>query len=316
MNIPAFLLKAAQIPYAIVVLVITLLNLSFSTLSVGPAGFGYRLTDSFSRVFLNNRVLVAPAFQLIPGESVASLNKRIRQTYTPNLHPYFVTHGHSSNVPTGWIYTELTNPTATPSEVVLSFVPHRCGRATLFLVRQGPRVGSPNAARPNAARLDSVATLRQNTPLSQRFFTTYQYALPFTVPPGQTIGVLLRTDTYVGYNEVDLTLSSRTTFTEQLLTNNMMELLVIFSCLVIGLTALGVGIATPSRFLRIFGCMMLVMMLQVAGSYGYLSVLPYPDFMSFNSSNITSCCWFMLIVMSQLFVYEVADSSLKCNNWG
>lgn len=315
MNIPAFLLKAAQIPYAIVVLVITLLNLSFSSPPVGPAGFGYRLTDSFSRVFLNNRVLVASAFRLIPGESVVSLNKRIRQTYKPNLHPYLVTHGHSSKVPTGWIYTELTNPTATPSEVVLSFLPHRCGRATLFLVRQGPRVGSPNAARPNAARLDSVATLRQNTPLSQRFFTTYQYALPFTVPPGQTIGVLLRTNTYVGYNEVDLTLSSRTTFAEQLLTNNMMELLVIFSCLVIGLTALGVGIVTPSRFMSIFGGMMLVVMLQVTAFYGYLSRLPYPNFMSFNSSNITPCCWFTLIVTSQLFVYEVFKPTIQTVRW-
>jgi len=165
------------------------------------------------------------------------------------------------------------------------------------------------------APLDSVATLRQNTPLSQRFFTTYQYALPFTVPPGQTIGVLLRTNTYVGYNEVDLTLSSRATFTEKLLVNNMMELLVMFSCLVIGLTSLVVGIATPSRFMSIFGCMMLVVMLQVAAFYGYLSGLPYPDFMSFNSSNIISCCWFTLIITSQLFVYEVFKPAIQTMRW-
>jgi signal transduction histidine kinase len=298
---PILRLRIGLILYGIGLILVTLLNLFFPASSVLPEGFGFRLTHSFERVFLNNRVLVAPAFQLIPGESAASLKKRIRQTYKPNLHPYLVTHGHSSNVPTGWIYTELTNPTATPSEVVLSFLPHRCGRATLFLVR-------PKS-------LDSVATLRQNTPLSQRFFTTYQYALPFTVPPGQTIGVLLRTNTYMGYNEVDLTLSSRTTFTEQLLVNNMMELLVIFSCLVIGLTALVVGIATPSRFMRIFGCMMLVIMLQVAAFYGYLSGLPYPDFMSFNSSNIISCCWFMLIVTSQLFLYEVFKPAVQTVRW-
>lgn len=287
--------------YGIGLSLVTLLNLFVPTSSVPPEGFGFRLTHSFEQVFLNNRVLTAPTFQLIPGESVASLKKRIRQTYKPNIHPYLVTHGHSSNVPTGWIYTELTNPTATPSEVVLSFLPHRCGQATLFLVR-------PKS-------LDSVATLRQNTPLSQRFFTTYQYALPFTVPPCQTVGVLLRTNTYVGYNEVDLTLSSRATFTGQLLVNNMMELLVIFSCLVIGLTALAVGITTPSRFMSIFGCMMLVVMLQVASFYGYLSGLPYPDFMSFNSSNITSCCWFTLIVTSQLFVYEVFKPAIQAVSW-
>ncbi len=287
--------------YAAALLIITLLNIFFPTSQTVPAGFGYRLTDSFERVLLNNRVLVASAFRLIPGESAASLKKRIRQTYKPNLHPYLVTHGHSSNVPTGWTYTELTNPTAAPSEVVLSFLPHRCGQATLFLVR-------PKS-------LDSVATLRQNTPLSQRFFTTYQYALPFTVPPGQTVGVLLRTDKYVGYHEVDLTLSSRTTFAEQLLVDNMMELLVIFSCLVIGLTALGVGIVTPSRFMRIFGGMMLVVMLQVAAYYGYLSGLPYPDFLSFNSSNITPCCWFMLIVTSQLFAYEVFKPAIQTVRW-
>gem|GEM_PF-5019210 len=71
---------------------------------------------------------------------------------------------------------------------MLSLPQFRCSRVTLFLAQAGP---------PMANRLDSVATFRNNTPLAERFFLSYQYAFPLTVPPGQTTGVLLRTYTCV-----------------------------------------------------------------------------------------------------------------------
>ncbi len=303
-------LRVGLILYGIGLLAVTLLHVFFPTSQVAPAGFGYRLTDSFERVSLNNRVLAARTFRLLPGEPVDALRKRIGQVFKPNQYAHAVVHGHSSSVPEGWVYFTLTNPTATSKELVLSFPPYRCGRATLFLLQVGPR-----QAGPRLARLDSVATLRQSTPLVERFFPNYQYAFPLTVPPGQTTGVLLRTNGYVGYLEFDLKLSSRRFFTGQLLGNTMEELLVIFSCLIIGLVSLVVGLATPSLLMRTYGYVMLVTMLMACAYYGYLSGLPYPNFLSFNSSNISSCFWFLLNAIAQLYLYQAFKPAVRGLRW-
>ncbi|TAE23527.1 MAG: hypothetical protein EAZ91_22080 [Cytophagales bacterium] len=298
-------LRVGLILYGIGLLTVTLLNLVSRPSTVIPDGVGYRLTDSFERVSLNNRVLAAPDFRPIPGESTDTLRQRIGRVFKPNEYPHAVIHGHSSNVPEGWVYFPLTNPTATPKEVVLSFPPYRCGRATLFLVQVGPRL----------ARLDSVATLRQSTPLADRFFLSYRYAFPLILPPGQTTGILLRTNGYVGYHEFDLQLSLRSFFTGRLLANTMEELLVIFSCLIIGLVSLVVGLATPSLLMRTYGYVMLVTMLMACAYYGYLSGLPYPNFLSFNSSNISSCFWFLLNAIAQLYLYQAFKSAVRGLRW-
>lgn len=314
-------LRVGLLLFGIGLLTVTLFNLVFRPASVAPDGFGYRLTDSFERVSLNNRVLMAPAFRTIPGESTDALRQRIGQVFKPNKSPYVVTHGYWTDVPEGWVYVPLTNATATSKEVVLSFPAYRCGRGTLFLAHNNqlivsrPLVAPPSVARPSVARLDSVATLHQNTPLVDRFFLTYHHAFPLTLPPGQTTGVLLRTNGYIGYHEFDLQLSSRNAFTGWLLRNSIEEMLVIFSCLIIGLISLGVGFAARSSLMRLFGLVMLVVMGQTCAYYGYLSELPYPDFMSFNSSNITSCFWILLNLTAQPFLYEVFRPVVRNLRW-
>lgn len=301
-----FQLRVGLLLYGIGLLTVTLLNLVFPSATVDPNGVGYRLTDSFERVSLNNRVLMAPAFRPISGEPTDALQKRIGQSFRPNKSPYAVTHGYWTDVPEGWVYVPLTNATASAKKVVLSFPAYRCGRATLFLTQNN---------RPSVARIDSMATLRQNTPMTERFFLTYHHAFPITLPPGQTTGVLLRTNGYIGYHEFDLQLSSRTVFTGWLLRNTIEEMLVIFSCLIIGLVSLVVGFAARSSLMRMFGFVMLVVMGQTCAYYGYLSELPYPDFMSFNSSNITSCFWLLLNAVAQLFLYEAFKPAIRDLLW-
>ncbi|TAE25401.1 MAG: hypothetical protein EAZ91_19015 [Cytophagales bacterium] len=304
-------LRVGLILYGIGLVTVTLLNLVFHPSTVIPDGVGYRLTDSFEQVSLNNRVLMAPAFRPIPGEPTDALRQRIGRGFKPNKSPYTVMHGYWTDVLESWVYVPLTNATTTPKEVVLSFPTYRCGQATLFLAQNS----KPLVAPPSVARLDSVATLRQNTPLTERFFLTYHHAFPLTLPPGQTTGVLLRTNGSIGYHEFDLQLSSRTAFTGWLLRNSVEEMLVIFSCLIIGLVALVVGFAARSSLMRLFGLVMLVVTGQTCGYYGYLSELPYPDFMSFNSSNITSCFWLLLNLTAQPFLYEVFKPAIRDLRW-
>lgn len=267
-----------------------------------PNGFGYRLTTAFNTSSLNNRVLVASRFRLVPGESLTSLQKRIRQSFSPNRYGHAVVYGHSSEVPEGWMYFRLTNPTATQTEVVLSMPQYRCSRATLFLERAGNR-------------LDSVATLLNNTPLADRFFLSYLYAFPITLAPGQTSGVLLRTNAYVGYHEIDLKLTNRRAFQEDVFSDIIQEGAIMLCCLLIGLVSLGIGLATPNRLMSAFGALMILTMVQFAFVYGYLSPIRYPQSTSFNSITIGTSTKLVLDIAVQLFLYESIKPVAQAFRW-
>ena len=308
---PKFTLMSGLSLYGFGLVVLTLLDVLSASPSVNPDGFGYRLTDSFKETSLNNRVLFASAFRLVPGESLAQLRARIRPTFAPNRNVHVVAHGHSSVVPEGWVYLRLTNASKTPKEVVLSMPQHRCSRATLFLEWTGP----PTAGSSMTNQLDSIAMLLNDTPLADRFFLSYRHAFPITLSPGQPVGVLLRTNSYLGYHEFDLKLSSRRVFLEDTLGDIIREWLVIISCLIIGIISLLIGLTTPSRLMSTFGFMMIMITLQVAFFYGYLSPLPYPKSTSFTSITIGTNIKLLLDCAVQLFIYQAIKPAIREFRW-
>ncbi|MBC7570317.1 MAG: hypothetical protein H7319_11360 [Spirosoma sp.] len=318
---PKFSLTVGLSLYGLGLVVLTLLDVFSASPSVNPDGFGYRLTDSFRQTSLNDRVLFAPSFRLVPGESLTRLNGRIRQTFVLNRNVHAIAHGHSSVVAEGWVYLTLTNASKTLTEVVLSMPQHRCSRATLFLERAGPPMAGPPMANrslvapPIVARLDSIATLLNDTPLADRFFLSYRHAFPISIPPNQQVGALLRTNAYLGYHEFDLTLSSRHAFLEDTLSDIIREWLVIFTCLIIGIISLLIGLTTPSRLMSTFGFMMIMITLQVAFFYGYLSPLPYPKSTSFTSITIGTNIKLLLDITTQLFIYQAIKPAIRDFRW-
>ncbi|MEZ0485257.1 ATP-binding protein [Fibrella aquatica] len=308
---PKFSLTLGLSLYGFGLIVLTLLDVFSASPSVNPDGFGYRLTDSFTQTSLNNRVLFTPTFRLVPGESVTSLTGRIRKTFTLNRNVHAVAYGHASVAPEGWVYFRLTNATKTTKEVVLSMPQHRCARATLFLERAGPRLVGPIMAN----QLDSIATLMRSTPLADRFFLSYRYAFPITLPPGQLTGVLLRTNAYIDYHEFDLKLSDRRVFLEEAIGDIIREWMVIFTCLIIGIISLVIGFTTPSPLMSTFGLMMLTVMLQIAFFYGYLGPLPYPKSTSFTSNTIATNTRLLLVIAAQLFIYQAIKPAIRELRW-
>ncbi|MBO0948196.1 ATP-binding protein [Fibrella forsythiae] len=298
---PKFSLTLGLSLYGIGLVVLTLLDVFSASPLINPNGFGYRLTDTFRETSLNNRVSFALAFHLIPGESLPRLTGRIRQSFTPNRNVHAISYGHSSVVPEGWVYLRLENSSNTSKEVVLSMPQHRCSRATLFLERNN--------------RLDSIATLLNDTPLADRFFLSYRHAFPLTLVPGQPVGVLLRTNAYVGFHEFDLKLSSRRVFLEDTLGDIVREWLVMIFCLIIGIISLIIGFTTPSQLMSTFGFMMVMITLQVAFFYGYLGPLPYPKWTSFSSITIGTNIKLLLDSAVQLFVYQAIKPAIREIRW-
>lgn len=146
--------------------------------SVSPAridavnGPVYTPGPSFETESLNDRMLVSQTFCLDSGRVVRG--PAIRRSFTRNTNSESLLHGNSARVPVGWAYIALRNNTDQPMSLVLSMPQYRCNQATLGLGQPGPGKATGSAAYPPmATHFAQVGTLRNNTPLEDRFLPVF-----------------------------------------------------------------------------------------------------------------------------------------------
>lgn len=262
----------------------------------------YTLAPSFDTESLNNRMLVShawpgPGFHLAPDQSLARLLPAIRQTFRRNPHPDAVLHGNSALVPVGWAYIELRNATNQPRPLVLSMPQYRCNQATLWIGQKD--------------RFALVGTLRNNTPLGDRFYPFFNYAFPFTIPPQTTVPLLLRTRNYASFHEVDVRLSRQRTYAEAAYIDSIRDGANVVVFLILALVALLVGWLSKSQLLRWFGAFLVSLSVMSASHLGHLSLLPYPDWQSVNADTIGTFCRILINAMVHPFFYEMIKPAIR-----
>ena len=268
----------------------------------------YTLAPSFDTEPFNNRMLVSHAwpglgFHFAPDQSFARLLPAIRQTFRRNPHPDAVLHGNSALVPVGWAYIELRNATNQPRHLVLSMPQYRCNQATLWIGHQaGPRVTD---------RFALVGTLRNNTPLGDRFYPFFNYAFPFTIPPQTTLPLLLRTQNYASFHEVDVRLSRQRTYAEAAYIDSIRDGANVVVFLILSLVALLVGWLSASELLRWFGLSLLSLSIMCASHVGYLSLLPYPAGWSLNADTVGVFCRIWINIMIHPFFYQMIKPAIR-----
>ena len=293
--------------------------------SVSPADIDYAnrpvytLTPSFETEALNNRMLVSQTFRPFAarpdsarewppmtahGQSRAQLLQIIRQTFRRNLHPNAILHGNAAHVPVGWAYIELHNATDLPQSLVLSMPQYRCNEATLWVgqTQAGPQIAGP---------FTLVGTLRNNTPLGNRFYPFFNYAFPFTVAPRTTVPVLLRTQNYASFHEVDVLLSRQRTYTEMAFLNSIRDGVNVVVFLILAIVAMLIGWLSQSQLLRWFGVHLLSLSVMCASHVGYLSLLPYPDWGSINADTVGTLCRIWINAMVHPFFYHMIKPAIR-----
>ena len=273
----------------------------------------YTITASFVTGSLNSRMLVSQSWPDVTrpgsgwaasGQSLARLVPAIRRSFRRNTYPDAVLHGNAALVPVGWAYIELRNATDQPQQLVLSMPQYRCNQATLF-------VESLPVAGRLAPTTDSVGTLRNNTPLDERFFPYLQYAFPISLPPRALVPVLLRTESHVGYHEVDVRLWRRGTYVETAFTDSLRDGLQVLVCLLIGGVALVVGLAAANRLLLGYGGYLCSLALAFSCQFGYLNFWDYPAELSINAATVGTLGRLLINSTIHPFLYAVVRPALR-----
>ena len=255
----------------------------------------YTITASFETDQINNRMLVSHSWSgprwldqpqrspMAPdSQSTTRLVSDIHRLFRPNPHPEAVLHGNSASVPMGWAYIELRNATGQPQHLVLSMPQYRCNRATLWMGmvgegREGPRM---------ADRFTRLGTLQNTTPLGDRFYPFFNYAFPLAIPPQATVFLLLRTQSRASFHEVDVQLSRQRAYAQATFMGSIRDGANVVVFFILAVVALLIGWLSASRLLRWYGIYLLSLSSMCASHAGYLSGLPYPDWLSINADTV------------------------------
>ncbi len=265
--------------------------------SIDRPGY-YLITPRFNTDRINSRMLMSHNFRLAPNDSLAQAVAAIRRQFRPNTDPDVVAYGNAVHVPVGWAFVELVNATDQPQAIVLSMSQIRSNLATLF-------VGRDN-------RLDFVGTVRNTTPLGQRFFPSLNLAFPVDLPPRTTLPLLLRSESRVGFHEVDVRLSRQDVYSKTTFIDNIRDGAQVIVCLLLASLALLIGWRSNNRLMLTYGSYMLSLCGAFSCLFGYLYFLPFPgEETSINAATLGTLFRLGIGITIHPFLYEVIKPAIR-----
>lgn len=263
----------------------------------GAEGSVYTITSAFKSDQLNSRMLVSPTFLFNRNDSLTRLLPALRRRFRPNPNLNSVAHGNAARVPVGWAFVELRNATDQTQALVLSMQHYRCNMATLFVGR--------------GSRFDSVGTVRNTTPLGDRFFPSLNLAFPISLPPRATLPLLLRTESRVGFHEVDVRLARQDVYFTTSFIDSIRDGSQVIVCFMLAVVALLIGWRSDNRLMLTFGGYMFSLGLAFSCLFGYLFFLPYPAWTSVNAATLGTLFRLGASITIHPFLYEVVKPAIR-----
>ncbi len=263
----------------------------------GNSGPVYTIPPQFESSQINSRMLISGAYRFNLNDSLTRLLPTIRRRFHLNPSPDAVAHGNAAYVPVGWAFIELVNPTTQPRRLVLSMPQYRCNQATLFVGRAG--------------RFECVGTVRNTTPVGNRFFPALQLAFPIDLPPRTTLPVLLRTESRVGFHEVDVRLSRQDSYGRMAFVGSIRDGAQVIICFMLAVVALLIGWRAANRLMVAFGGYLFSLSLAFSCQFGYLSFLPYPAWTSVNAATLGTLFRLGVSITVHPFLYEIVKPAIR-----
>lgn len=169
--------------------------------------------------------------------------------------------GASWSNQTGWAYIELVNPADTPLDIVFTTSHLRCDALKAYSLE--------------GDQLRKIGEVARNLPLSYRPFNTFEFALPIRVLPQDTLGFLLCSTRYSGFNVISPILFGKAHFPNFLIKKRLIISFRLSVLLVIILLISGMGILfkqPPLLFLSIY--LVSILLLLTANAY-FFDLFPY-----------------------------------------
>ena len=224
----------------------------------------------------------------------------LRQKQTQQfINQHFATKSSSETLVLGksyhqseaWIYFEIINPVASTQKLVVDASHLRCDALQIYTIDEGiPTL---------------TGSIERATPLSERVYPFYEFALPISSPPNDTVRVMLRSSRFTGLHELDLQLSTEKEFKEYALTKNLKNTFTVYWFFAFAVFMLVVGGIFRQKKLIYLGGFLFGLCIIYLNSGYFVDTFPFASQSALGPSNAGSFSIFLTNALFHPFAYQM-----------
>lgn len=227
----------------------------------------------------------------------------ITSDFSPNTDPGLVPIGPAYRQAEAWVYLPLVNATSRKRNLVIELDHNRCDTLEAFLLTSRKR---------KPVRLGH---LFRRLPLDQRPIPVREFALPFTLAPRDSVGLLLHSQRTTGIHELSISLSTKTQFIIHHEQDQLMRLSALMSAFFLVFTVCSLGLMFKHWLLVHFGLYMLAIALGLLNYNYFFDDFPFPTKLGLNANSIGLFMIFLGNAMLHPFGLAYLQSLTRFKGW-
>lgn len=236
-----------------------------------------RIDQDFSSEGLNDIVLVSTKLREADLKRANLRDYVLENTATAERKKSVISLGNYRKHPEAWFYIQIVNVGNTSRNLVVEETNHlRCDALGVFTF--------------NDKGVKKWGSVLRSTPLSERKIPFYTFAIPIKIKAKDTLNLLIQTQRFHAYHEVNLSISSHDFSLSQMLNTFIFRLINVILIVISMLVLFILGWIFSDRkmlFLSLFLCVIAISMMIPFGFvdrlmlYPNLSIASTPIFMGF-----------------------------------
>ncbi len=244
------------------------------------------ISDAFESQKINQYVKFSTNFKEVDLKR-KNLRQYLLKNFTPKLNNKEIALGKASDSNYGWIYFEIFNQTAHKQNLTFETDHIRCDGIEAYTLQKDS--------------LKHLATIKRQTPLTERDYPILTFAFPLKIEPKDTLKVLLRSERYSGINVLDLTLSREKKFIENSQYIAINGIFQISFTLVVVFFLISFGVIFRHKLLLYNGFFIFGIMLGIAANFYFYDQIDFPKILTLNQSNVGSLVMYITNVLYHPF---------------
>ena len=223
------------------------------------------IDQDFSSENLNDKVLVSTKIRETDLKRTNLKAYILKNTTVANHKKSVISLGNYQKYPDGWFYIQLVNAGNTSRSLVMEELNHvRCDAMEVFTF--------------NDKGLKKWGQVIRSTPLAERKIPFFVYAIPFQINAKDTLNLLIHTQRFYGYHEVNFTIASYDFSLRQILNTAISRLIQIVLVIISMLVLLILGWIFSDRKMLLLSIFLCVIAISMASFFGFMDwVMIHPN---------------------------------------
>ena len=217
------------------------------------------------------------------------LKNHIMRSFKRNDKNDIVFLGESYNNEYRWIYFEIISQSLVAKKLAIDATHLRCDGLEGFILKN--------------TQLVPLGKIKRDTPLDERAYPYFDFALSLTIQPTDTLGILIQSERHSGIHELDLTVSENKSYIKKAQFENFKGNFSIAYCSTFMIVMLFLGMLFKQKVLIYYAIYLVAMTNVYVHTNYYFDAFPFPQQTGLQAHSIGAFTIFLANALLHPFVY-------------